>query len=456
MKTLKMQKATTMVIMFLAISLIFAGCGGGSPLTPPDDPPTPAPKVIDVSAGTFHALALKDDGTVWAWGSNCSGQIGNGTEADVSANFDEPVQVVGPDEEEYLTGIVAVRAERNFSFALKDDGTVWAWGANDKGQLGDGTRIERIRPVQVSGLDNVESIYTNYYAVYAIDKDGYLWAWGQNNGYLFDDWSFTDNDTPVQVPGLEGVRYIAGSNPLIGGQFFAAVTSEGTVWTWGSNSNGQLGDDTWVDYSEVPVQVAGPEGNGYLEDITAITVSGVYALALKSDKTVWAWGYGGDGRLGDGTANPGHMTNIPVQVLGPEGEGYLTNVEKIWTRKDGSTSFAVQQDGTLLIWGNTWIYDEVLEEWENTAVPIIMGENIASVYSFEISRIYAVKNDGSLETWGNAGVHDNMFAIKDLVSDIVGIYYGGHSYIALESNGAVWAWEFYAEGPPVKVFEPVE
>jgi alpha-tubulin suppressor-like RCC1 family protein len=457
MKTFLLRKTTTLIIMFLAITLIFAGCGGGgNPLSPPDDPPTPAPKVISVSAGTFHALALKDDGTVWAWGSNCNGQIGNGTEADVSAHFDEPVQVVGPDDEEYLTDIVAVKAERNFSLALKDDGTVWSWGANDKGQLGDGTRTERIRPVQAVGLENVESIYTNYNAVYAIDKDGYLWMWGQNNGYLFDDWSFTDNDAPVQVPGLEGVRYITGSNPLIGGQCFAAVTSEGTVWTWGSNSNGQLGDDTWVDNSEVPVQVVGPEGVGYLENISSIAIGDSYILALRENKTVWAWGYGGAGRLGDGTDSSGYMINTPVQVLGAQGEGFLTNVEKIWAHKEGATSFAVQQDGTLLIWGNTWIYDEVLDDWEYSTAPMIMGENIAGVFSFEVSRIYAVKNDGSLETWGNPGVHDNMFTIKDLASDIVGIYYGGQSYFALESNGTVWSWGFYEEGPPVKVFEPVE
>ena len=281
--------------------------------------------VAAVAAGYGHSMALKNDGTLWAWGFNLYGQLGDGTSGNiVGVDKRTPVQVPG------MTGVTAIAADVEGSMALKSDGTVWAWGENNCGQLGDGTTTDKSSPAQVPGLTDVTAIAISWYHALAVKSDGTVWAWGQNTFGQLGDGTTTDKSSPVQVPGLTGVTAVAA-----GWYHTYALKSDGTVWAWGQNNCGSLGDGTFTNSSS-PVQVTGLSG------VTAIAANNSCCFALKSDGTVWAWGGNDHGQLGIGDSSV-YMQNSPVQVSG------LTGVTAI--AAGYSHALALKNDGTVWAWG---------------------------------------------------------------------------------------------------------
>jgi Regulator of chromosome condensation (RCC1) repeat/Carboxypeptidase regulatory-like domain len=139
-------------------------------------------------------------------------------------------------------------AASNFTVFLKGDGTVWAWGSNSNGQLGNGTTTDSSTPVQVSGLSGVTAVAAGSAHAIALKGDGTVWAWGSNSNGQLGNGTTTDSSTPVQVSGLSGVTAVAA-----GSAYTIALKGDGTVWAWGSNSNGQLGNGTTDSLSPVPV-----------------------------------------------------------------------------------------------------------------------------------------------------------------------------------------------------------
>jgi alpha-tubulin suppressor-like RCC1 family protein len=248
---------------------------------------------IAVSAGGYHSLALLSNRTVLGWGYNNNGQLGDGTTGGVGNRQPTPVQVSG------LTDVIAISGGGHHSLALKSDGSVWAWGLNDHGRLGDGTTIDRLTPVQVVGLSGVIAISAGASHNLAIRADGTLWAWGQNAYGQLGDGTAVAKSTPVQI--TAGVSAVAA-----GRDHSLALMSDGTVWAWGSNQYGQLGDNTQVDH-HLPAPVADLAG------VTDIGAGSVHSLAIKPDGTLWAWGNNGWGQLGDDTET-NRLT--PVQVTG--------------------------------------------------------------------------------------------------------------------------------------------
>ncbi|QJD87334.1 RCC1 domain-containing protein [Cohnella herbarum] len=283
--------------------------GDGTTLnrTAPIDVPT-LTNVISIKAGHYHSLALKSDGTVWAWGYNNSGQLGDGS----IANRGAPVQVAG------LSNIVAIAAGGYHSFALKSDGTLWAWGANNAGQLGDHGTVNRLTPVQVPGLSNIEAIDASVGHSIALKKDGTVWSWGYNNSGQLGDGTTINRSSPVQVIGINKVTAIAA-----GGYHSVAVRTNGTVFAWGANDKGQIGDGTLIGRT-VPTQVLN------LTDMKTVGAGLYHTLAAKyNDGSVWAWGDNGYGQLGDGTTT---NRSTPVEVAGVsrimrvDGGAYSTTV----------------------------------------------------------------------------------------------------------------------------------
>ncbi|MCL2447265.1 MAG: hypothetical protein FWD06_10915 [Oscillospiraceae bacterium] len=226
-----------------------------------------------IAAGSTHNVAAASDGSVWAWGQNRNGQIGDGTRFARNA----AVQVPG------ISNVRAVAAGNHHTVALRRDGTVMSWGANALGQLGNGTTTERTSPVRVQGLTNVTAISSHDTHNLALRNDGTVWAWGSNTrGELGHGSDASFSSVPVQVVGLENATAIAAG---WGSSF--ALRSDGQVVAWGletgSNVPAQV-DRAW-DFNVVPAQVSG------LRNVTAFSENG-QSVAVTRDGTVWQWGHG--------------------------------------------------------------------------------------------------------------------------------------------------------------------
>ena len=268
----------------------------------PSDVAGLASGVTAISAGVLHACALTTRGGVVCWGRNDAGQLGDGTTSDRLT----PVDVAG-----LGSGVVAISAGVRHTCAVTRQGAVMCWGANNAGELGDGTTTGRLTPVKVVGLPGrttavaagtgeptLEASHTC-----AVTTPGRVMCWGLNWGGQLGDGTTTDSPTPVQVAGLRsGIGQIAA-----GGTHTCALTRRGGVKCWGYNGQGQLGDGTTTD-SRTPVQVAGLQSG-----IAQIAAGDIHTCALTRSGGVKCWGYNGSAQLGDGT----YITRLtPVDVSG--------------------------------------------------------------------------------------------------------------------------------------------
>jgi Regulator of chromosome condensation (RCC1) repeat len=274
--------------------------------------PSPIPvqgvdSAIAVAAGDAHSLALRSDDTVWAWGDDTSGQLGNGK---TSGSAARPAKVAGLDH------VFAIAAGSNYSLAAKFDGTVWGWGGNTYGNLGDGSTTPRSIPVQVSGLTGVTKIAAASALSVALKSDGTVWAWGFNDSGQLGNGTRMDSHVPVQVQGLSGMVAISSA-----GEHALAVGSNGAVWIWGDLSNGT------GPYTLTPKVVSG------LTNVVAVASAGTEDLALKADGSVWRW-------IGDGTGGADH---VPSQVSGLSGIAAIA--------ASGGHMLALGKDGKVWGWG---------------------------------------------------------------------------------------------------------
>ncbi|WP_424186900.1 S8 family serine peptidase [Actinokineospora sp. G85] len=377
-----------------------------------------------VAGGAVHSLAVRSDGTAWAWGANTFGQLGNGT----TTASTTPVQVSG------LTGVVAVAAAGTYSLALKSDGTVWAWGTNANGQLGDGTTTQRTTPVQVSGVTGAVGIAAGSadHAL-AVKSDGTVRAWGANTHGQLGNGTTTASTTAVPVTGLTGVRSVSA-----GYAHSLAVRTNGTVASWGNNSNGQLGDGTTTQRT-TPVAVSG------LTDVASASASFVFSLAVRTNGTVASWGNNSDGQLGNGTTT---SSTTPVTTTGVSATALAS----------GSLhGVAAKSDGTLHTWGgniNGQLGDGTTTQ-RNTPVTSNQITLLRSRPNVALSSSHAIvaTSDGRVIAWGlnNAGQLGNggstdsttpvtVRGISNAATTPDAVAVGQSHSLALLSNGTVLAW----------------
>lgn len=313
---------------------------------------------LQVVAGVFHNIVIKADGSLWAWGGNEGGQLGDGT----TTNRSSPVRI-GRDRD-----WASVAAGGAHTVAIRANGSLWAWGGNGQGQIGDGTMFDRSSPVRIGRDTNWASAAAGAAHTLAIRTDGTLWAWGRKvDVYLNPIHDY--GNVPVQIgTDANWARVTAGWGHAV------AIRTDGTLWAWGWNQTGQLGDTTEID------RVA-PEQIGAATNWSYASAGMAHTVAIRTDGSLWAWGNNEMGQIGDGTTiDRNHPVRITVDIPYWEA-GHLTpwELEELlaihWTSvaAGGAHTVAFRADGRFWVWGND-------EEGQLAAEEFGLGDSILSPF----------------------------------------------------------------------------
>lgn len=321
-----------------------------------------------VSAGPAQTLAIRTDGTLWAWGRNDYFQLGDGT------NIDK----LSPTQIGTASDWVSVSAGVAHAVALKADGTLWAWGHNYDFQLGDGTRVNKFIPTQIGTATDWVSVSAGRDHTLALKTDGTLWGWGGNYfGQLGDAMGYKYN--PTKIGTANNWFFVSAEN-----YYSLALTTDAALWAWGSNVSSQLGDGTHVD-KPIPTRI------GTANDWTFVSGGATHVFGLKADGTLWAWGDNNMyGYLGDGTKE---YRPSPIKI------GTANNWVSVST--GGVHTVAITTDGALWAWGDNsfgQLGDGMLTA---TLSPtrIDTANNWVSV-SAGAGHTVALKTDRTLWAWG--------------------------------------------------------
>lgn len=301
--------------------------------------------VIQISAGYRHSVALRSDRTVYSWGVNDKGQLG------VGQIFTHPCQcAITPLKTLVISDVVQISAGTEFTIALKADGTVWGWGTNTSGQLGNGsTAMSQTLPAQigvgVAGFNNIIAISAGESHAMALRSDGTVWVWGSNDWGQVGNGMFGGNQLlPVQNNALSGVAQVSA-----GSVHNVAVKSDGTFWTWGSNAFGQAGNGAFE--TTGCRCLTSPQQNTTLSNGVEIEAIGSGTLARRSDGGVWGWGANLAGEVGNGTVTSTGCQCEPSPVQSSAGTGNALVSSGDFTNYTSIPSFTTPIGGNVRRFG---------------------------------------------------------------------------------------------------------
>jgi alpha-tubulin suppressor-like RCC1 family protein len=373
-----------------------------------------------ITNGNF-VVGLKTDGTLWNWGNNTNGSLGDGT------NVAKPVPTkLGADANWSTISI----NNNNTTIALKQNGTIWAWGYNGDGMYGNNTTVTSNVPIQINSDTNWKMVEAGGNHVLAIKQDGSLWAWGNNSvGQLGNGTTSTSTqNTPIRIGTDNNWTKISTK-----WGFSFALKSNGSIWSWGSNSYGRS------------THISGNSTNQPTQIGTGINWTNVFAgsnatIAIKSDKSIWIWGSNSNGALGLSTDS---FKKSPIRVISSVGWKEVSN--------NGSTSFGIKLDGTLWAWGRNslGIYGNSATESSNIPIQIGSANNWKSVIINAAGSITALKTNGTLWTWGSNwsgtlgdGTRNSNYTITQIGTGTTWDKIFGNSFnvFAIKTDGSLWGW----------------
>jgi len=447
---------------------------------------SPTNDIIMLASGGEHNLVLREDGTLWAWGGNSFGQLGNGTFID----SERPIYI--------MSNIEYIAAGMYFSVAIDNENNLWAWGHNFWGQLGNGDTSRRTHNIPVKTVENITSIATGYAHVLALNIDNELLVWGYNaNGQLGlgEERRYIVYE-PVPLTLMQNVEYISA-----GHEHSLAITLGGQLYAWGVNSAGQLGDGTQVTrFSPVPI----------VSSVQSVSGGGAHTLAIKTDGSLWAWGFNTHHQIGNNSilqqtepfpireeyrfssvsAGIRHSLAICVEgnifswgdnqfgqvyptynsrfITEPIKPSLLDSARIIATSIGDGPSIIVDGHGNLWEWGVSQFSEEleISEESENLnyrplyldfeSIPIpmqIFPPTREVIISAGLNHSLVRETDGTLWAWGNNhfgqlgdGTNVSRSNPIKILDSVVYVVTGTSHSMAIRDDGSLWAWGYNSFG----------
>lgn len=348
--------------------------------------------------------------------------------------------------------IVEIATGANFSMALGDDGSIWAWGENGYGQLGDGTIVNRRTPVRVKFNERARTIACGSYHTLIVDEAGNLWGWGQNDAGQLGDADGKPSPLPKKIRDIAGNQISNIIGIAAGVEHSLALTREGKILAFGGNSYGQLGRGV-ISETGQPLPVVGATYGGQLSHVVAIAAGQYHSMALLKDGSAWAWGNNASGQLGDFSQTD---SPAPGRISDPSNGGAISNIKSI--SAGGNRSIVIKGDGTAWEWGERTLGAVDGGTFQSVPKEIYRGsDNFMGAARASLGRSHSIilRRDGRPLSWGrnlSGQLGDDSHAASaapTLVSgvggegpplDLISIAAGESHSLGLSRDGNIYAW----------------